>query len=68
MADAGVSLQQVQGVLQANQLTVPAGSLDDGTTQLPVTASHHFLTPAELARPDRDRQAAGRRRCRCPSP
>ncbi len=49
MADAGVSLQQVQGVLQANQLTVPAGSLIDGTTQLPVTASHHFLTPAELA-------------------
>ena len=45
MADAGVSLQQVQGVLQANQLTVPAGSLVDGTTQLPVTASHHFLTP-----------------------
>ncbi len=49
MADAGVSLQQVQGVLQANQLTVPAGSLVDGTTQLPVTASHHFLTPAELS-------------------
>ena len=49
MAEAGVSLQQVQGVLQANQLTVPAGSLNDGTTQLPVTASHHFLTPAELA-------------------
>ena len=49
MAEAGVSLQQVQGVLQANQLTVPAGSVNDGTTQLPVTASHHFLTPAELA-------------------
>ena len=49
MADAGVSLQQVQGVLQANQLTIPAGSLVDGTTQLPVTASHHFETAQELS-------------------
>ena len=48
MADAGVSLQQVQGVLQANQLTVPAGSLTDGATVLPVTTSHHFETVQQL--------------------
>jgi HAE1 family hydrophobic/amphiphilic exporter-1 len=48
MAGAGVSLQQVQGVLQANQLTIPAGSLTDGATLLPVTASHHYGSAAEL--------------------
>jgi hydrophobic/amphiphilic exporter-1 (mainly G- bacteria), HAE1 family len=48
MADAGISLQQVQGVLQANQLTIPAGSLTDGQTTLPVTASHHYASVAEL--------------------
>ena len=48
MAEAGVSLQQVQGVLQANQLTIPAGSLVDGNSVLPVTASHHYESLAEL--------------------
>ncbi len=48
MAAAGVSLQQVQGVLQANQLTIPAGSLPEGTTVLPVTASHHYASADEL--------------------
>jgi len=48
MAAAGVSLQQVQNILQANQLTVPAGSLADGTTVLPVTASHHYASLDEL--------------------
>ncbi len=48
MADAGVSLQQVQGILQANQVTVPAGSMTDGQIQLPVTADHHYASIAEL--------------------
>ncbi len=62
MADAGVSLQQVQGLLQANQLTVPAGSLTDGQTQLPVTADHHYQSVAELQGQVDHRQAADRRR------
>lgn len=48
MADAGVSLQQVQGILQANQLTLPAGSLTDGDTRLPVSAVHAYTSLDEL--------------------
>ncbi len=48
MARAGVSLQQVQGILQANQVTIPAGNLADGTSVLPVSASHHYTSIGEL--------------------
>ncbi|MCY7419936.1 MAG: efflux RND transporter permease subunit, partial [Chloroflexi bacterium] len=48
MAAASVSLQQVQGILEANHLTIPAGSLAEGATVLPVTASHHYASAEEL--------------------
>jgi HAE1 family hydrophobic/amphiphilic exporter-1 len=48
MAQAGTTLQQVSGVLQANALTLPAGTLTDGTTKLPVSATNSFTSLDEL--------------------
>ena len=39
MAAAGVSVQQIQGVLQANNLTLPSGQLTEGGTQIPVSTT-----------------------------
>jgi HAE1 family hydrophobic/amphiphilic exporter-1 len=39
MAEAGVSVQQIQGVLQANNLTLPSGQLTEGGTQIPVSTT-----------------------------
>ena len=48
MADAGISLQQVQGILMANQIAIPAGSIDEGALRLPVSAEHRFTTVDQL--------------------
>ena len=48
MAAHGVSLQQVQGILFANQMTLPAGSIDDGGLRLPVSAEHAYTSIDEL--------------------
>ncbi len=48
MAEKGISLQQVQGILFANQITVPSGSIDEGTLRLPVSTEHRFTSLAEL--------------------
>ena len=45
---AGISLQQVSGILQANDLTVPSGTIVDGGTALPVTTTHRFRTIDEI--------------------
>ncbi len=42
MAEHGISLQQVQGILFANQITIPSGSLDEGDLRLPVSTEHRF--------------------------
>ena len=39
MAAAGVSIDQVEGVLTANNLTLPAGQLSTDGTQIPVSTS-----------------------------
>ena len=39
LAEAGVSTQQIQGVLQANNLTFPSGQLSDGTERVPVSTT-----------------------------
>ncbi|HEU5204176.1 MAG TPA: efflux RND transporter permease subunit [Candidatus Limnocylindrales bacterium] len=39
MSQAGVSVQQIQGVLQANNLTIPSGQLTDGSEKVPVSTS-----------------------------
>jgi HAE1 family hydrophobic/amphiphilic exporter-1 len=44
MAAAGVSIDAVQGVLTANNLTLPAGQLPTGTNQIPVSTSGSFTT------------------------
>ena len=44
MASAGVSIDAVQGVLTANNLTLPAGQLPTGTNQIPVSTSGSFTT------------------------
>jgi HAE1 family hydrophobic/amphiphilic exporter-1 len=48
MADAGISLQQVQGVLMANQVAIPTGAIDEGELRLPVSAEHRFTSVEEL--------------------
>jgi len=39
MAEAGVTVQQLQGVLQANNLTFPSGQLSEGGEQVPVSTT-----------------------------
>ncbi len=48
MAEKGISLQQVQGILAANQITLPSGSIDEGNLRLPVSTEHRFTSVAEL--------------------
>ncbi len=44
MAANGVSIDQVQGVLAANNLTLPAGQLSTGGSRIPVSTSGAFTT------------------------
>ena len=44
MSAAGVSIDAVEGVLTANNLTLPAGQLPTGTNQIPVSTSGSFTT------------------------
>jgi hydrophobic/amphiphilic exporter-1 (mainly G- bacteria), HAE1 family len=48
MSENGIPLSQVVGILQANQITLPAGALTDGDTRLPVSAEHRFTSTDEL--------------------
>ena len=48
MAQNSISLQQVQGILFANQITLPSGSIDEGNLRLPVSTEHRFTSVAEL--------------------
>ena len=48
MADAGIPLSQVQGVIQANQIALPAGTITDQGVRLPISAEHRFTSVAEL--------------------
>ncbi len=41
---AGFSVGQVSGVLQANNLTLPAGQLSEGATKIPVSATSAFTS------------------------
>ena len=42
LGDAGVSVQQINGVLAANNLTLPAGQLPQDGTNIPVTTTSRF--------------------------
>ena len=48
MAEHSISLQQVQGILFANQITLPSGSIDEGNLRLPVSTEHRFTSADEL--------------------
>ena len=48
MAEHGISLQQVQGILLANQITMPSGAIDEGDLRLPVSTEHRFTSIEEL--------------------
>ena len=48
MSEAGVSVQQIQGVLQANNLTIPSGQLTDGSEKVPVSTSGSVNTVEAL--------------------
>ena len=59
MAEHGISLQQVQGILFANQITLPSGSIDEGDLRLPVSTEHRFTSIEAAREPDRRRQRPG---------
>ena len=48
MAETGISLQQVQGVLLANQITIPTGAIEEGSLRLPVSTEHRFTSVEAL--------------------
>jgi HAE1 family hydrophobic/amphiphilic exporter-1 len=48
MSASGISLQQVQGILFANQITLPSGAIDESGLRLPVSTQHHFDSIEEL--------------------
>ena len=48
LAAARITLSQIQGVLQANNLVLPAGSLPVGDVSIPVSAEHRFASVDEI--------------------
>ncbi len=48
LAATGVSMSQVQGLIQANNLTYPGGQLPVGSTLVPVSATGRFTSVADL--------------------
>ena len=50
LADAGVSLQQIVGILQANNLTLPGGDLPVDGGRIPVSAIGRFASIDDLER------------------
>ncbi|MGO9180103.1 MAG: efflux RND transporter permease subunit [Candidatus Limnocylindrales bacterium] len=48
LAATKISLSQIQGVLQANNLVLPAGSLPVGSVSIPVSAQHQFDSVDEI--------------------
>jgi HAE1 family hydrophobic/amphiphilic exporter-1 len=49
LARHNVSVQQVAGILQANEISIPSGTIVEGESTLPVTTSHRFTTIEQLA-------------------
>ncbi|MGC8634761.1 MAG: efflux RND transporter permease subunit [Candidatus Limnocylindrales bacterium] len=48
LAADGISVEQVAGILQANNITIPAGSLSQGSASIPVSALHQFASLDEI--------------------
>ena len=50
MSETGISLQQVQGILFANNIIIPSGAINEGGLRLPVSTQHRFTSVEELER------------------
>ncbi len=48
MADTGISVAQVQGVIAANQVTIPSGTITEEGVRLPISTEHRFTSVDEL--------------------
>ena len=48
MAAAGITAQQITGVLQANNLTIPSGQLPEGGTRIPVSTVGELTSVAQI--------------------
>ncbi len=48
LAESGVSVAQISGVLQANNLTFPSGQLSDDGTQIPVSTIGELTSPEQI--------------------
>ena len=66
LAADNITISQIQGLLAANNLVLPAGSLpttvDGATVSIPVSAQHQLVlqTKEDLLAPGRRRQGSGR--------
>lgn len=49
MAQAGVTAQQITGILQANNLTIPVGQLPEGGTRIPVSTVGELTSVDQIA-------------------
>ena len=49
LAASGVSTQQIVGILQANNLTLPSGQLNDDGSQTPVSTIGRFTSEEEVS-------------------
>ncbi|MDP6183926.1 MAG: efflux RND transporter permease subunit, partial [Gammaproteobacteria bacterium] len=49
LAETGISLAQIAGVLQANNVSIPAGAITADGRTLPVRAAHRFKSIDEIA-------------------
>ncbi len=48
LADAGISIQQISGVLAANNLTLPAGQIGQDGTNIPVSTTNQFTSVDQI--------------------
>ena len=48
LTEAGISVAQIQGVIQANQITLPSGTITENGLRLPISTEHRFTSVEEL--------------------
>jgi HAE1 family hydrophobic/amphiphilic exporter-1 len=48
LAETGISVAQIQGVINANQITLPSGTITEDGLRLPISTEHRFTSVEEL--------------------
>lgn len=48
LAETGISVAQIQGVINANQITLPSGTITEDGVRLPISTEHRFTSVEEL--------------------